>query len=153
MGTKGRDGGGARAGMESARRARSLLRACPPSAAADPLPAGTRAPDFTLHSTPDQTVSLRDSRGCPVILAFYLADWSPVCSEQLELYNKALPEFQRFRAQLLAISVDSVRCHRAFGQARRLRFPLLADFDPRAGWPAPIASIEKPTAPASARSS
>jgi len=84
-----------------------------------------------MHSTPDQTVSLRDLRGRPVILAFYPADWSPVCGDQMALYNEILPEFQRFGAELLGISVDGVWCHLAFAQSRRLHFPLLADFEPK----------------------
>jgi peroxiredoxin len=96
-----------------------------------PLPAGTPAPEFTLHSTPDQTLALRELRGRPVILAFYPADWSPVCGEQMALYNEILPEFRRYGAELLGISVDGVWCHRAFAEAGRLRFPLLADFEPK----------------------
>jgi peroxiredoxin len=95
------------------------------------LPAGTPAPEFTLHATPDQSVSLADFRGRPVILAFYPADWSPVCSDQLTLYNELLPEFARFDAALLAISVDGVWCHLAFARDRKLHFPLLADFEPK----------------------
>lgn len=57
------------------------------------LAAGTVAPAFTLPATADQTVSLSDLRGAPVILAFYPADWSPVCSDQMGLYNEILPEF------------------------------------------------------------
>ena len=102
-----------------------------PRAAAGPLVAGTAAPDFTLHSTPDQTVSLHDFRGRPVILAFYPADWSPVCGDQMVLYNEILPEFQRHGAELLGISVDGAWCHLAFAQQRRLHFPLLADFEPK----------------------
>jgi peroxiredoxin len=98
---------------------------------ASPLPAGTPAPDFTLHSTPDQSVSLGDFRGRPVILAFYPADWSPVCSDQMALYNEILPEFNRFGAELLGISVDGIWCHLAFEHDRKLRFPLLADFEPK----------------------
>jgi peroxiredoxin len=96
-----------------------------------PIAAALRAPDFTLPSTPDQTVSLSDFRGRPVILAFYPADWSPVCSDQMALYNEILPEFQRHAAALLGISVDGVWCHRAFAENRRLHFPLLADFEPK----------------------
>lgn len=96
-----------------------------------PLPAGTPAPDFTLHSTPDQTVSLRDFRGRPVILAFYPADWSPVCGDELSLFQELLPEFQRFGAELLAISVDGVWSHLSFARDRHLHFPLLADFEPK----------------------
>jgi peroxiredoxin len=96
-----------------------------------PLPAGTPAPNFALPATPDQTISLADFRGRPVILAFYPADWSPVCSDQMALYNELLPEFRRFKAQLLGISVDGAWCHLAFSHDRNLHFPLLADFEPK----------------------
>jgi peroxiredoxin len=95
------------------------------------LPAGTPAPDFALHTTPDQLVSLSDFRGRPVILAFYPADWSPVCGDQMALYNELLDEFARFDAELLGISVDGAWCHIAFAHERKLRFPLLSDFEPK----------------------
>jgi peroxiredoxin len=98
---------------------------------AAPLPPGGTAPDFELRSTPDQTVSLAEFRGRPVILAFYPEDWSPVCSDQLALYQQVLPEFQRFNAALLGISVDGIWCHLAFAKDRNLHFPLLADFEPK----------------------
>ena len=100
---------------------------------ADVTRAGTPAPDFTLPSAPGETVSLGSLRGRPVILAFYPADWSPVCGDQMALYNEVLPEFQRFNAQLLGISVDGVWCHGAFARHRNLHFPLLADFEPKGG--------------------
>ena len=116
-------------------RSRAKLRAPhhrqPHTHPSSPLPQGTVAPDFTLHSTPDQSVSLSDFRGRPVILAFYPADWSPVCGDQLALYNEVLPEFQRHQAELIGISVDGVWCHAAFARARNLHFPLLADFEPK----------------------
>ncbi len=95
------------------------------------LPPGTVAPEFTLRVTPDQTLSLSELRGRPVILAFYPADWSPVCGDQMALYNEILPEFQKFNAELLGLSVDGVWCHEAFAKDRRLHFPLLADFEPK----------------------
>ena len=95
------------------------------------LAAGVTAPEFHLNSTPDQKVKLSDFRGNPVILAFYPADWSPVCGDQMSLYNEILGEFRRHGAQLLGISVDGVWCHRAFADARKLHFPLLADFEPK----------------------
>jgi len=95
------------------------------------LPVGTKAPDFTLHSTPDQTVSLSDFRGRPVVLVFYPADWSPVCGDQVALYNEILSEFAESNAQLLGISVDGAWCHLAFAKDRHLHFPLLADFNPK----------------------
>ena len=63
------------------------------------LAPGTTAPDFTLHVTPDQTLSLSDLRGKPVVLAFYPADWSPVCGDQMALYNEILPEFGKYGAE------------------------------------------------------
>jgi len=95
------------------------------------LQPGTRAPEFTLKTTPDQAVSLSDFRGQPVILAFYPADWSLVCSDQMGLYNEILPEFRRHQAVLLGISVDGAWCHVAFTTQRKLHFPLLADFEPK----------------------
>ena len=95
------------------------------------LAPGTRAPDFTLPVTPDQKLSLHELRGQPVILAFYPADWSPVCGDQMALYNEVLPEFQKFGAELMGISVDGAWCHRAFAENRHLHFPLLADFEPK----------------------
>jgi peroxiredoxin len=102
-----------------------------PATAAGPLPAGEKAPNFTLPVAPDRKTSLSDFRGQAVILAFYPADWSPVCGDQMALYNEVLPEFQAGRAQLLGVSVDGAWCHRAFAEARKLRFPLLADFEPK----------------------
>jgi len=95
------------------------------------LKAGTPAPNFTLHSTPDQLVSLSDLRGKPVVLVFYPADWSPVCSDQLALYNELLPEFYEFDAQIIGISVDGIWSHLAFSKDRKFRTPLLADFEPK----------------------
>src|ERR1700693_3940622 len=95
------------------------------------LPPSTEAPDFSLHVTPDQKLSLRELRGRPVILAFYPADWSPVCGDQMALYNEILPEFQKHGAELLGISVDGAWCHAAFARDRHLHFPLLSDFEPK----------------------
>jgi peroxiredoxin len=89
------------------------------------------APDFRLHDTPDQTVSTADFLGRPVVLAFYPADWSPVCSDQMVLYQELTPEFQKYDAQVLGISVDGAWCHLAFAKDRKIRFPLLADFEPK----------------------
>ena len=95
------------------------------------LSPGTKAPDFTLKKSPDQTLSLSELRGQPVVLVFYPADWSPVCGDELALFNEVLPEFQRYGAQVLGISVDGVWCHKAYAKARNLDFPLLADFEPK----------------------
>ncbi len=95
------------------------------------LKEGTKAPDFTLPSTPDQKVSLSEFRGKNVILVFYPADWSPVCGDQLALYNEVLPMFQKHNAQVIGLSVDGIWCHLAFTKERKYRFPLLTDFEPK----------------------
>ncbi|HEX8435408.1 redoxin domain-containing protein [Archangium sp.] len=102
-----------------------------PTSPARPLLPGVLAPDFSLHSTPDQQISLSDFRGRPVVLVFYPADWSPVCGDQVSVYNELHTEFERYHAQLLGISVDGVWCHLAFAEHRKLHFPLLADFEPK----------------------
>jgi len=89
------------------------------------------APDFELRTADGQRIALRDLRGSPVILVFYPADWSPVCGDQVTLYNEVLPEFERYGARLVGISVDGMWCHRAFAESRKLRYPLLADFEPK----------------------
>jgi peroxiredoxin len=99
--------------------------------AARVLPAGERAPEFELPAGPQQTVSLRAYRGRNVVLAFYPADFSPVCGDQMSLYNEVLPEFEALNAQLLGVSVDGMWCHQAYAEARKLRFPLLSDFHPK----------------------
>jgi peroxiredoxin len=98
---------------------------------ADILPPGAQAPDFTLNVTPDQKLSLNELRGQRVVLAFYPADWSPVCGDQMALYNEILSEFRERGAELVGLSVDGAWCHKAFAEHRRLHFPLLADFEPK----------------------
>ena len=95
------------------------------------LKTGNSAPDFTLHSKPGESVSFNQFRGRPTILAFYPADFSPVCGDQMTLYNEVLPEFEKFNAQLIGISVDGVWSHLAFSKDRKLRFPILSDFEPK----------------------
>ncbi len=97
----------------------------------DALPAGTAAPGFELQAKPGESVSLADFRGRPLIMAYYPADWSPVCSDQMALYNQVLPEFQRYGAEIVGVSVDGVWCHAAFAADRNLHFPLLSDFEPK----------------------
>jgi peroxiredoxin len=95
------------------------------------LAAGTTAPEFKLRVTPDQWLSLSDLKGRPVILAFYPTDFSPVCSDQMVVYNEILPDIRKHGAELLGISVDGVWCHSAFAKSRNLHFPLLSDFEPK----------------------
>ena len=95
------------------------------------LQPGVSAPTFTLHSTPDQTVSLSDFKGQNVILAFYPADWRPVCGDEMALFNQLLEEFRKYNAQLLGVSVDGAWCHMALSNERHYHFPLLSDFEPK----------------------
>jgi peroxiredoxin len=95
------------------------------------LKAGTAAPAFSLPSTPDQKVSLSEFRGRPVVLVFYPADWSPVCGDQLALYNELREDFDKLDATLLAISVDGAWCHLAFAKDRGYHLSLLSDFEPK----------------------
>jgi peroxiredoxin len=95
------------------------------------LKPGTPAPDFTLPSAAGEERALRDFRGQPVVLVFYPADFSPVCGDQLVLYNEVLPLFEGYQAQVLPISVDGVWCHKAFADSRNLHFPLLSDYEPK----------------------
>ena len=95
------------------------------------LPTGTIAPDFELFSTPDQKLRLSELRDKKIILAFYPADWSPVCDDQMTLYNEMGKYFAQHNAQVIGISVDSKWSHLAFIEDRRFRFPLLSDFEPK----------------------
>jgi len=95
------------------------------------LETGTKAPEFSLPVTPDQKISLSELKGKKVILAFYPADWSPVCGDQMALYNEMLKYFKQHNAELLGISVDGKWCHVSFSKDRNLHFPLLSDFEPK----------------------
>jgi len=117
------------------------------------LAAGTVAPDFKLRVTADQWLSLGDLKGKPVILAFYPADWSPLCGDQMVLYNEILPDFRALGAELLGISVDGVWCHQAFAKDRHLRFRCSPTSNRRARSRAATGSIARTTACASARCS
>jgi peroxiredoxin len=95
------------------------------------LPAGTAAPEFCLYVTPDQKLSLSELKGKPVVIAFYPADWSPVCGDELGVFNQILPELVKFDAALIGISVDGAWCHDAFAKRSHFHFPLLSDFEPK----------------------
>jgi peroxiredoxin len=95
------------------------------------LQTGQTAPDFELYASPDQKLKLSELEGRKVILAFYPADWSPVCGDQMNLYNEMQLFFTKHNAQLLGISVDSKWCHLAFSEHNHFHFPLLADFEPK----------------------
>ncbi len=96
-----------------------------------PLPPGARAPDFRLPTTPGGSLALAELRGKPLVLVFYPADFSPVCGDELAVFNELLPDLHRLGARVVGISVDGVYCHAAFAREKGLRFPLLADFHPK----------------------
>lgn len=91
----------------------------------------TVAPDFELYAKPDQKLKLSELRGKKVVLVFYPADWSPVCSDELTIYNEAAKLFEKYNAQVVGISVDSKWSHTAFSEQHHYHFPLLADFEPK----------------------
>jgi peroxiredoxin len=92
---------------------------------------GSPAPDFTLSDQDGNRVSLGDFRGRTVVLVFYPADFSRVCTNQLNVYQEVLPQLGEQGAQLLGISVDGAFCHKAFQEHEGLTIPLLADFHPK----------------------
>ena len=92
---------------------------------------GARAPEFTLPDQDGNKVSLADFRGQTVVLVFYPADFSPVCTDQLSVYHEVLGEFEERGAKLVGISVDGAFCHRAFRDHMGLGMPLLSDFHPK----------------------
>lgn len=100
-------------------------------AVSKPLPLGTKAPDFTLKDANGNEVSLSDFRGTSVLLVFYPLDWSPGCSQQLDLYSHELKEFEKRGVKVLGISVDSIYSHGAWAAVRKIEFPLLSDFNPK----------------------
>ena len=92
---------------------------------------GTQAPDFTLRNQEGEKVSLSGLRGGKVMLVFYPSDFSPVCTDQLSIYQEVLPEIEQRGATLLGISVDGMWSHRAFQEKLGIDIPLLADFHPK----------------------
>lgn len=97
-----------------------------------PLAVGAKAPDFQLGGTPDEPLRLSEAlkKTKFTVLAFFPAAFSPVCTDQLNLYQEVLGEFTRVGAQVIAISVDGRYAQRAFAKANGLTFPVLADFYP-----------------------
>jgi peroxiredoxin len=97
------------------------------------LPAGSAAPAFALRDSPHKSVALEDFRGRVVVLVFYGADWQPVATAQLGLYQELLPHLERLGAVLLGISVDGTWSHQEFARAAGIRFALLSDDGPPGG--------------------
>jgi peroxiredoxin len=95
------------------------------------IEAGSKAPEFSLPDQDGDEVSLADFAGRKLIMAFYPGDFSPVCTDQLSLYQEILGEIEARGASLVGISVDSHHSHRAFREQLNLTMPLLSDFHPR----------------------
>jgi peroxiredoxin len=92
---------------------------------------GTPAPDFALRDQDGEEVSLGDLKGQTVVLVFYPLDFSPVCTDQLNVYQEVLPELERHGVRMFGVSVDSAFCHKAFQDHLGLSIPLLSDFEPK----------------------
>ncbi len=92
---------------------------------------GAEAPDFSLLDQDGQTVSLADLRGQTSVLVFYPMDWSPVCTDQLNVYQEVIGELEAAGASLYGISVDSAFSHKAFQDHLGITFPLLSDYHPK----------------------
>ena len=96
-----------------------------------PIAVGQAAPDFTLKDQSQKDVKLSDFRGKSVLLAFYPLDWSPVCTKEHACFTDDLRSFEGVNAQVLGISVDSAWSHKAYAEKMGIRYPLLADFEPK----------------------
>ena len=96
-----------------------------------PIKVGEAAPDFSLKGNDDKEHSLSGLRGHKVVLAFYPLDFSPVCSREHACFRDDLKQFETLNAQVYGISVDSVWAHKAFAEKLGLKYPLLADFEPK----------------------
>jgi peroxiredoxin (alkyl hydroperoxide reductase subunit C) len=92
---------------------------------------GTPAPDFTLRNQDGEEVTLRDLRGETTVLVFYPLDFSPVCTDQLSIYQELIGDFESRGVKLYGVSVDSSYAHKAFRDKLNLTIPLLADFEPK----------------------
>jgi peroxiredoxin len=92
---------------------------------------GQAAPEFTLRDQDGNKITLSELRGQTIVLVFYPLDWSPVCTDQLNVYQEVLGDFREQGASLYGISVDSAFSHKAFQQHIGIEIPLLADFEPK----------------------
>ncbi len=103
---------------------------------------GQPAPEFSLKDQSQQDVKLSDFRGKKrVVLVFYPLDWSPVCTNEHACLVNDMKKFEQLDAQVLGLSVDSTWSHKAYAEKMGIRYPLLADFNPRGAWLRSMASI------------
>jgi peroxiredoxin len=92
---------------------------------------GGRAPDFELPGTGERTYRLRDYAGSGVILAFYPADFTPVCTKQFCSYRDDGDRLEELGVPMLGVSPQSVASHERFAERHELNVPLLSDSDKR----------------------
>ncbi len=90
---------------------------------------GERAPDFTLKDQNDKEVKLSDFHGKKILLAFYVADWSPVCGPEMKCFSDDIGKLREHDISVVGISVDSVWSHKAWSEQMGISFPILSDFD------------------------
>ena len=96
------------------------------------LSVGQPAPDFTLKDQNQKEVKLSDFAGKKrVVIVFYPLDWSPVCTNEHACFVNDMKNFDTLDAEVLGISVDSVWSHKAYADKMGIKYPLLADFQPR----------------------
>jgi glutaredoxin-dependent peroxiredoxin len=93
---------------------------------------GSKAPDFTLTNQDRQRVTLNEQKGHPVVLAFFPAAFSGVCTKELCTFRDSLAALNKARAQVYGISVDTFFSLKAFQDQQKLTFPLLSDFNKQA---------------------
>jgi len=96
-----------------------------------PIKPGEKAPDFTLMGNDDREYKLSDFKGKNLVLAFYPADFSPVCSKEHTCFINDMKRFENLNTQVLGISVDNIWSHKAFAEKLQLKYPLLSDFHPK----------------------
>src|ERR1700678_200411 len=93
---------------------------------------GAAAPDFTLKDQSQKEVKLSEFQGKKnVVIVFYPLDWSPVCTNEHICLVNDMKRFEELDAQVLGVSVDSAWSHKAFAEKMGIKYPLLADFQPR----------------------
>ena len=90
---------------------------------------GTKAPDFTLTNQDRQPVKLSEQKGQPVVLAFFPAAFSGVCTKELCTFRDSLARLNQAKAKVFGISVDTFFTLKAFHDAQGYNFPLLSDFN------------------------
>jgi glutaredoxin-dependent peroxiredoxin len=93
---------------------------------------GSKAPDFTLTNQDRQPVTLSGQKGHPVVLAFFPAAFSSVCTKEMCTFRDSLAELNKAKAQVYGISVDTFFTLKAFQDQQKLNFPLLSDFNKQA---------------------